>query len=119
MMSVPLGMTNALTDNLYSLMEIKKQMFEKMEREIRRESAMESDAPGMSAPAPAAPELPAGCSRRSSMAHILRGKVALPSLKQKNKHKRERGSLANAKDLVQERFGELTPEIISTIQRGV
>jgi hypothetical protein len=118
-MSVSTGMTNASTDDLYSLMEFKKRMFEKMEREIRRESAMESDASGMSAPVPAATVLPAGCSIRSSLADIPRGEVALPSLKQKKKRKRERGPLANATDLVQELFGEVTPETISIIQRGI
>ena len=79
-----------------------------MEGEILRESAMESDAPGMSAPAPAATEMQGqGCPSR--------GEVALPYLKQEKKCKRERGPLANAKDLVQEQFGELTPETISTI----
>jgi hypothetical protein len=64
MLSVPAGMTDASTDDVYFYMELKKKRFENMEREIRQGSAMESDAHGMSAPA--ATELPVGCSRRAS-----------------------------------------------------
>jgi hypothetical protein len=59
-----------------------------------------------------------------TFSHIPRGEVHHPSLKQK-KRRRERGPLANAKNLVQEQFGELTPEtmmgliISKTNQRGV
>jgi hypothetical protein len=56
-------------------------------------------------------------SRRSSVADNSRGEVALPSLEEKKR--KMRGPLANAEDLVQERFGELIPETISAIQRGV
>jgi hypothetical protein len=51
------------------------------------------------------------------VADIPRGEVALPSLEEKKR--KMRGPLANAEDLVQERFGELIPETISAIQRGV
>jgi hypothetical protein len=44
-MSIPLGM-NASMNNIYSYMELKKKRFYKMERE---RSAIELDAPGMSA----------------------------------------------------------------------
>ncbi len=71
---------------------------------------MESDAPIMSAPA--VNELPAGCSKRAS--DIPRGEVDLPWYKKKES-KGERGPIANAKDLVQEQFCEITPETTSTI----
>jgi hypothetical protein len=78
MLSIPAGMTNASTDDLYSYMELKKKRSENMEREILQGSAMESDAPGMSAPA--ATELPAG---------------------EQKKRRREQGPLANTKNLAQ------------------
>jgi hypothetical protein len=81
------------------------------------ESAMESDAPGISAPAPAATELLAGCSKRSS--DIALGYVDPPSLEKKTSTRW--GPLANAQDLVpsQEQFGALTLETTLTIQWGI
>ena len=62
--------------------------------------------------APAATELPAACSKRAS--DIPRGEVDLPSLKQKQKR-----NVKGARNLGGEQFGELTPETIPTVQRGV
>jgi hypothetical protein len=46
MISIPAEMKTASTDDLNSLMELKKRKFENMEREILQGSAMESEAPG-------------------------------------------------------------------------
>jgi hypothetical protein len=79
MMSIPPGMTNASIDDLYSLMDIKKRRFERMEREIRQGSAMESDAPVIRPGTAMEPALPAGCSQRAL--DIPRTVGDLPSLK--------------------------------------
>jgi hypothetical protein len=83
MMSIPSGMPAASTDDLYSYMKLKKKRFERMEREIRQGSAMESDAPVIRPGSAMEPALPAGCSQRAS--DIPQTVVDLPSLKQRKR----------------------------------